>query len=84
MDVRLTQSAFEDPELLPIKVCQRIVDKLEHIAGHSNPLSLGKPLAGHHGYWRFRAGEYRVVAQLAGNTLMVHLIAKRDSIYKGL
>ncbi len=84
MQVSFTDSALEDLEGLPRRSQQRIVDRLEYLVSREDPLSLGKPLTGHPGYWRFRAGDYRIVAQSIGNTLLVHLIAKRDSVYKGL
>lgn len=82
--MRLTQSALEDLECLSRTTQQRIVDRLEFIAMHDDPLSLGKPLVGYRGFWRFRAGDYRIVAELSKDVLTVHLVARRDSAYKGL
>lgn len=64
----------------------RIVQTLEtRIAVLDDPRSLGAPLEGEHdGYWRWRIGDYRVVARIEDEriTILVVRVAHRRQVYR--
>lgn len=67
-------------------VAARIVRTLEtRIAPLEDPRSLGAPLKGEHeGYWRWRIGDYRVVARIEDKriTILVVRVAHRREVYR--
>lgn len=57
----------------------------KNIKGTSNPRLHGKPLAGNKkGYWRYRIGNYRIVAEIKDEELVIIAItiASRSELYK--
>lgn len=52
---------------------QRIMDFLEdRVLPHKNPRLLAKPLSGSlRGYWRFRVGDYRIIADIQEEVLTI-------------
>jgi mRNA interferase RelE/StbE len=64
----------------------RIIRTLEErIAPLDDPRSLGAPLKGEHeGYWRWRIGDYRVVARIEDErvVILVIRIAHRRKVYR--
>ncbi|MDQ3145285.1 MAG: type II toxin-antitoxin system RelE/ParE family toxin [Pseudomonadota bacterium] len=64
----------------------RIIRTLEErIAPLDDPRALGAPLAGEHaGYWRWRIGDYRVIARIEGEriTILVVRVAHRREAYR--
>ncbi|MCW2336896.1 mRNA interferase RelE/StbE [Sphingobium sp. B2D3A] len=64
----------------------RIIRTLEErIAILDDPRSLGAPLAGEHaGYWRWRIGDYRVVAKIedARVLILVVRVGHRREVYR--
>lgn len=64
----------------------RIIRTLEErIAVLDDPRALGKPLVGDHaGYWRWRIGDYRVIARIeeARVVILVIRVAHRREVYR--
>lgn len=64
----------------------RIIRTLEErIAVLDDPRSLGAPLVGEHaGYWRWRIGDYRVVARIedARVVILVVRVGHRREVYR--
>lgn len=64
----------------------RIVKTLEtRIATQDDPRTLGAALRGEHaGYWRWRIGDYRVVARIedARITILIVRVAHRREVYR--
>jgi mRNA interferase RelE/StbE len=64
----------------------RIIRTLEdRIACLENPRTLGAPLTGDHaGYWRWRVGDYRIVAQIEDERvrILVIRIGHRREVYR--
>ena len=57
----------------------------ERIAPLEDPRSLGAPLTGEHsGYWRWRIGDYRVIARIedARVVILVVRIGHRREVYR--
>ena len=67
-------------------VAARILQTLEErIASLDDPRALGSALTGDHaGYWRWRIGDYRVVARIedARITILVVRVAHRREVYR--
>ena len=64
----------------------RIIRTLEtRIAVLDDPRSLGAPLKGEHdGYWRWRIGDYRVVARIDDERIVILVVrvAHRREVYR--
>ena len=61
-----------------------VIAYIENILSANNPRDLGKPLlANLSGYWRYRAGKYRLICEIDSeqNVIEVIQIGKRDTIY---
>lgn len=57
----------------------------KNLSGCPNPRAFGKPLvANHQGKWRYRVGNYRLLAQIDDKTItiLVVKIAHRREVYK--
>lgn len=64
----------------------RIIRALEErIAPLKNPRALGAPLKGEHeGYWRWRIGDYRVIAKIEDQRVLILVVrvAHRREVYR--
>lgn len=63
---------------------ERIRQFLDVLADTQNPRAQGEALQGKHGYWRYRIGDYRIIAQIRDREwmiLVVHL-GHRGSVYR--
>lgn len=59
------------------------IDK--HLEGIENPRMMGKGLIGNKsGQWRYRIGDYRIVADINEDTIMIFIltISYRKTVYK--
>lgn len=78
--------AAKELKKLDRAISARIVKTLEtRIAPLDDPRTLGAPLKGEHeGYWRWRIGDYRVVARIEDEliTILVIQIAHRREVYR--
>ncbi len=57
----------------------------KNLEGCQNPRVHGKGLtANHSGEWRYRVGDYRLIAKIEDNTVTIHVlnVAHRSKIYK--
>lgn len=79
-------AALKELRKLDSQVAARIVTTLEErIAALDNPRLLGSALAGElAGLWRWRIGDYRVVARIEDErvTILVIRIAHRREVYR--
>jgi len=50
----------------------------------TNPRSSGKPLAGDSGFWRYRVGDYRILASISDEEVLslVVAISHRRQVYR--
>ena len=70
---------------LPRDVGKRIVSGLQQVAALDNPRQRGKAMVGERtGYWRYRIGDYRVIARIEGQKLIIVVVAigHRREIYR--
>jgi mRNA interferase RelE/StbE len=79
-------SALKELKKLDRDAAARIVETLEtRIAALDDPRSLGAPLKGEHeGYWRWRIGDYRVIAQIRDERVLILVVrvAHRRQVYR--
>lgn len=79
--IEFLPAAAKELKALDRTVAARIVRTLEErIAGADDPRTLGAPLTGDHaGFWRWRIGDYRVVARIEDErvTVLVVRVAHR-------
>lgn len=64
----------------------RIIHTLEkRIAAQDDPRTLGGPLTGEHaGYWRWRIGDYRVIARIEDERVLILVVrvGHRREVYR--
>lgn len=84
--VEFVPAAVRDLKRLDRAAAARILATLEsRIASLPDPRTLGSPLKGDHdGYWRWRVGDYRIVARIEDEriTILVVRIAHRRQVYR--
>lgn len=84
MKVELNDRAKRDFAKLDKHIQIQIFKKLKFIENLNNPKDDGKPLAGNLlGLWRYRSGDYRILAQILDDKLIILVvkISHRKSIY---
>ena len=82
MDLVFSKHAREDLDILPRKIRDRIIAKLNWYASQPNPLHFAKPLTAVPGQFRFRIGEYRAIVSPEGVILLIIRIQKRSEVYR--
>ncbi len=84
-DYSFADSAREALRKLDRQAQAQIVRYLdERIAGAADPTHFGKPLRGpKHGYWRYRVGDYRIIASIERQRVhvLVVKIGHRSTVY---
>jgi mRNA interferase RelE/StbE len=84
--VEFLPAAVRDLRKLGQKVERRVLDYLrKRIAASENPRHFGHPLQGEHkGLWRYRVGNYRIVAAIEDDRLVVVVVAvgHRREVYR--
>jgi mRNA interferase RelE/StbE len=81
--VEYTRDAFKTLRALPHNVSDVIFGKIEQLAANPFDAANVKKLIGREGY-RLRVGDWRVIYQIDGQRLIVHVltIAPRGGTYK--
>jgi mRNA interferase RelE/StbE len=82
--VRILKPAIRELEKLDKKVGQRMVKRIEWLAGNLdkiNPIALKGDLAG---LYKLREGDYRIVYQIlrGEKVIIIHSIGHRREVYK--
>ena len=70
---------------LPRDIGERILAGLEQVAALENPRQRGKAMVGERaGYWRYRIGDYHVIAKIEDGGLVIVVIAvgHRREVYR--
>jgi mRNA-degrading endonuclease RelE of RelBE toxin-antitoxin system len=81
MKISFSPEAEVDLKKLDKEVQFQVVKKLRTIAGSKNPKRYLHPLK-ELGAWKIRVGDYRILVDLKGDTLWIHLIGHRKKVYK--
>ena len=83
--VKYKKSALKKLNKLDAPVRERIKIWIDNnLNGCENPRIHGKALSGEwHGYWRYRVGDYRIIAQIKDEKIIIVVVKidKRDEIY---
>lgn len=84
--VVLSSHAEKKLDKLAAPVRNRIQKWIEtNLEGCENPRRRGKPLEGElSGFWRYRVGDYRIIADIQDDKIIIFVINvdKRNDIYK--
>ncbi len=84
--IEFTSKSRKDLDRLPIVTQSRIANFLDQrVALHENPRLLAKSLAGSRdGLWRFRVGDFRIVARFEDSKFVVLLVQidNRRDVYR--
>ena len=81
----LSPRALKQLSKLDKPIARRIIDSLREIASGEDPRSRGKGLTGNlAGFWRYRVGEYRIIASIEDDELLILAINidHRPRIYR--
>ncbi len=75
--------AEKELKKLPVSFQLQIVNKLKYFLSFSDPLHFASSLKDHDlGGYRFRIGNYRVIFDMEGETLIILSVGHRREIYK--
>lgn len=78
-----TPQALRDLKKLPKDIQKRIIKKLDFYIFSMQPLSFAEHLIDYKiGQYRFRIGDYRVIFDLEGESLVVLTLGHRKDIYR--
>jgi mRNA interferase RelE/StbE len=84
--IEFLPQAAKELRKLARQVAARIITTLEErIAPLDDPRSLGSALAGEHaGFWRWRIGDYRVVARIEDERVLILVVrvGHRREVYR--
>lgn len=84
--IEFLPDAVKELKKLDRSVAWRIITTLEErIATLDDPRTLGSALTGDHaGYWRWRVGDYRVVARIEDERVVIIVVrvAHRRQVYR--
>ena len=81
----LSPRALKQLSKLDKPTARRIIDYLREIASGEDPHSQGKELTGNlAGFWRYRVGDYRIIASIEDDELLILAITidHRSQIYR--
>ena len=81
----LSPRALKQLSKLDKPTARRIIDYLREIASGEDPHSQGKELTGNlAGFWRYRVGNYRIIASIEDDELLIlaTTIDHRSQIYR--
>jgi len=75
-DVQLSESAVKDLASIDRFQAKIIISWLyKNLRGCDNPRLHGKPLVGNNkGYWRYRVGDYRIIADIQDVIVRIEII----------
>lgn len=83
--VKLSNVAVKNLKKIDKKQASLILGYIrKNLEGCENPRILGKPLVGNHkGIWRYRVGNYRILAEIKDNEIVIEIIeiGHRKNIY---
>lgn len=84
--LQFTVGARKELRKLTASNRQRVLKYLtQRVVTRPNPRSLGAALGGNRsGYWRYRVGDYRIIAELRENilTVLVVEVGNRRDVYR--
>lgn len=85
--LRFSDTARKSLKKLDKQTARRILTYLKDTAELDDPAQRGKALTGNlTGFWRYRAGDYRIICDLFADVLVIYVIDvdHRSEIYRKL
>lgn len=83
MELVFTEKSSKDLRKLDRNVATRVVEKLKFCAAQKDPLSFAEPIRDNRfGDYRFRIGDWRALADVGDDKIVVHKIGHRSIIYQ--
>lgn len=83
MELVFTKKSVKDLKYLDSNVAKRVVQKLKFFVAQRDPLSFAEPIRDNQfGDYRFRIGDWRVLADVVGNKIVVHKVGHRSDVYQ--
>ena len=87
-NIEFEDAAEKELKKLDRSTAKRIIHFLQtRVATSDDPRLLAKPLQGHQfkNLWRFRVGDYRIIAQIVDMTVTITIlrIGHRKNVYRG-
>ena len=84
--VEYTKQALKSLEKLELNVREKIIEWIEtNLEGCENPRLYGKALKGNlQGKWRYRVGDYRIIAEIEDDKILIVILDAdhRRQIYR--
>jgi mRNA interferase RelE/StbE len=84
--IEIERQALRELRQIAPKDSGRIIAFLERrLAALDDPRSLGEPLAGRlSGFWKYRVGNYRIIASIEDNRVLILIvrIGRRREVYR--
>ena len=78
-----TTVAEKEFQSFPRNIQQMIIKKVEFFLSSPSPLAFAKRLTGDlHASYRFPAGDYRVIFNWEGNSILITRVGNRKDIYR--
>jgi len=82
LNFELKTKAAKEIEKLSSETRQRILEKLKFYAQQEDPLRFAERIKDHRfGDYRFRIGDYRIIFDINGKTIMILKVGHRRDIY---
>lgn len=83
MIYRFKPTSFKELKKLPPNIQKRIINKLEFFLTSAEPITYADRLINSElGQYRFRIGDYRVIFDIEGETIIILSLGHRKEIYK--
>ena len=83
--VKYKKSALKKLNNFDAPIRERIKTWIDtNLVGCENPRRLGKALSGEwHGHWRYRVGDYRIIARIEDDKVIIFVVKidKRGEVY---
>ena len=85
--IELDPLAEKELDKLDPQIARHILSSLhQRLAIQENPRMLGEPLKGAHlgDYWKYRVGDYRIIAKINDNDIVILVLklANRKEVYR--
>jgi len=82
-NIQFTERGFKDLKKITPEARKRIIAKMVYFSKQSVPLHFADRLINFEiGQYRFRIGDYRVICDVEGDTLLILRVGHRREIYK--
>lgn len=82
-NIQFTERGLKDLKRITPETCKRIIAKMIYFSKQLSPLHFADRLINFEiGQYRFRIGDYRVICDIEGDTILILRVGHRREIYK--